>query len=92
MAGEKEITLLNNPIAQAEREWLWMIAFRASLGGQIGPFGDVPDFVAVAVSASIANQIKDEAYRKTALTAAAAYIQRAAENPAANVGKESKAA
>jgi hypothetical protein len=93
MANEKEITLSYNPIADAERKWLWLLSWLASDGGQIGPLGDGdPDFTAVALSASIVNLVKDEAYRKTVLLGAAEYIKRAAEKPAANAGKESKAA
>jgi len=91
VANEKEITLSHNPIADAERRWLWVIPWLASDGGQIGPLGDT-DFTAVALSASIVNRVKDEAYRKTVLMEAADYIKRAAEKPVANPGKEPRAA
>jgi hypothetical protein len=91
LANEREITLSYNPIADAEKKWLWVIAWLASDGGQIGPLGDT-DFTAVALSALIVNRVEDEAYRKTVLMGAAEYIKRAAEKPAANVGKQPKAA
>jgi hypothetical protein len=91
--SEKEIgPFYYNPILQAEREWLWMLAWIKSYGGQIGPLGDGADVTSVAISASVASRVQDDAYRKAALTAAAEYLQRAAEKPASDFGIQSKAA
>jgi hypothetical protein len=92
MTDLKDIPLDYNPLLQAERELLLMIAFRQSRYGQTGSSGDFSDIAAVALSASIASGIKDGAYRKTVMMASAEYIQRVAETPMVDVGTESKAA
>jgi len=93
MPEEKQTgPLYYDPILQAEREFLRILTWIKSYGGQIGGLGHGSDVTSVAISASIASRVKDDVYRKAALTAAAEYLQRAAEKPAADLGIESKAA
>jgi len=93
MPEEKQTgPLYYDPVLQAERELLSLLLWIRSYGGQVGGKGDVSDFTSVAVSASIASRVKDDAYRRAALTAAAEYIQRAAEKPGADLEIKSKAA
>jgi len=92
MSDLKEITLADNPIADAEERLALLIAFLASRHGQTRASGDITEFTSVAVTASIANGINDGAYRTAVLTAAAEYIQRAAGNSAVNVGIQPEAA
>lgn len=79
--SKPKVTPIDDPLRDAYQRWLTMFVFYHSYYGQTGPSGHMSDVQAVAVSCSLASEIKDAGFRKAVLHAGADFINRAADRP-----------